>query len=69
MKCAITALICVEAPFDQAADRFGARGFRLGLPLDPIVDAGLQLRWHSQAAHGMDARPGAAARSFLFNCY
>jgi hypothetical protein len=58
-----------QAPLNQPPDRFGAGRLGVGLAFDPGGDRRLQLRRHAQAAHGMDARPGAAARSFLFNGY
>lgn len=62
-------LINGQALLDQPPDGFRAGRLGLRLPFDPGIDRRLQLRRHAQPAHGMDARPGAAARSFLFNCY
>jgi len=54
-----------KPPLDQPPDRLGARGFGVGLVVNPDGDRHLQLGADAQGSHGVAARPGAAARSFF----
>ena len=58
-----------QSHLDQPPDRFGAGGFGVGLAVDPGGDRRLQFGRHADGACRVDAGPGPAARSFLFDGY